>query len=58
MSAESRVAEAGAPDVATCATMVEPAVTLVPVAPLVFQFDWELGKEGRSDVVDESGVAS
>jgi hypothetical protein len=35
--------------------MIEPAVTLVPVAPLVFRFDWDLRKEGRSDVVDESG---
>jgi hypothetical protein len=34
--------------------MVEPADTPVLVAPLVFQFDRELRKLGRSDVVDES----
>jgi hypothetical protein len=34
--------------------IVEPVVNLVLVALLVFQFDWDLGTEGRSDV-HESG---
>lgn len=35
--------------------LIEPMVTLALIAVLVFQFEWDLGKQGRSDVVDESG---